>query len=326
MNNKNSPILNAERPSPLQIDWSKRPISQWRALMRRVPRSSWLQSLPFGKACEVHDHKRTRLGVIIRDDEPVGMLAVQEIKLGPVRAVDLWRGPLWFSSNPGIETLAAFAQVFAKEYPKGILRRRRWLPEWRDPREAQAALAAAGFKPVGKSYETLWLDLTRSLDQLRSDLKHKWRNALSKGERSQLSCVPDWGGETVELFLKFWDLHKKLKKFPGRSADFLREEIRAALTLKDTVILWAHADLLPVAAVLIVIHGRSASYRASFSTDEGRARNAHNFLLWRAVETLKEWGVRDFDLGGLEPTGGEGLTRFKEGMGGEPMRLPGLWR
>jgi len=320
----------------MKFDWSKRPVNQWRALMKRVTHSSWLQSLPFAKATELCDRKRTRLAVILdqdehgHPDEPVGFFAIQEIRLGPIHTIDLYRGPLWFEAAGTPERFAAFAQEFAREFPRRLLRKRRWLPEWPDSDSARAVLSGAGFRSEGKSFDTLWVDLQHPPDELRSRLDRKWRNALVKAEGADLTIVADGAGKTVDLFLKFYDLHKRLKNFPGRDIDFIGDEIRAGLTLGDIYILWAHHELLPVAAILIVVHGRSASYRASFSTDEGRARNAHNLLMWRGMLMLREMGIRDFDLGGITPgkrgfADDAGFTHFKRGLGGRPWALPGVW-
>jgi len=56
----------------------------------------------------------------------------------------------------------------------------------------------------------------------------------------------------------------------------------------------------------------------------GRAANAGQLLLWRAVCEMKELGYRWFDLGGMDlyqtPSG---IFHFKAGLGGTPYRLVG---
>jgi lipid II:glycine glycyltransferase (peptidoglycan interpeptide bridge formation enzyme) len=77
--------------------------------------------------------------------------------------------------------------------------------------------------------------------------------------------------------------------------------------------------------VLIFRHGRGATYQAGWTTEHGRQTRAHHLLLWRAIETLKADGVAALDLGGINPRMAEGVTQFKEGLGGEPVTLIGLY-
>ncbi|HBA41433.1 MAG TPA: GNAT family N-acetyltransferase, partial [Alphaproteobacteria bacterium] len=47
---------------------------------------------------------------------------------------------------------------------------------------------------------------------------------------------------------------------------------------------------------------------------QGRKSAATNFLLWQAIEILKERGIDWFDLGGIHPDAAPGLTHFKSGL------------
>jgi lipid II:glycine glycyltransferase (peptidoglycan interpeptide bridge formation enzyme) len=127
------------------------------------------------------------------------------------------------------------------------------------------------------------------------------------------------------LFLYRYELDRKEKKYFGRSAKFMRAEMSTALAYNEMVILWAVKDNRSVAAILVLIHGKSASYRLGWTTEPGRAACAHNVLLWEAVKLLKEKGIRYFDLVGVEPSTAEGLTQFKQGMGGSSFKTLGLF-
>ena len=309
----------------MEFDWKNRTVGEWRELMSLAPRMNWLQSLPFAKAVRVRDQKVTKLALISRAGEAVGLMALQEIKLGPIHVLNLYRGPLWFAAEPPSEWLHEFAELFNRTYPRRWLRRRRWLPEWRDSLEAQRILERAGFQPRPETYETVILDLSESLEALRAKLKQKWRNALHKGEKSGLLLKTDWTGATRTLFLAHYHLDKSLKRYRGRNVRFVKEEVMAAVAFRDILILWAFRGPKPIAGILIFQHGQSATYRVGWTTEEGRRCNAHNVLLWEAVEKLKERGVRYFDLGGIMPDSAEGLSRFKQGMGGQTRKLLGLF-
>lgn len=309
----------------MQFDWTLRPETEWRELCRKVPRLNMLQSLPFERAAWMMDKKLTRRGVIKVDEEEVGILAIQEIKLGPIHVVDLYRGPLWFSASPPESWLFDFAKLFNETWPRRLLRRRRWLPEWPDGEMARKALASLGFRTLPKSFETVWMDLSLPENEIRSNMNPKWRGHLNKGERCNLEIIQDWTGSTGKSFLQQYYVDKSVKKYYGRSPRFIAAELALALRSREAVFLWACENKVPVAAILLVMHGNSATYRIGWTTDEGRKANGHNVLLWEAVKLLKAKGYAWFDLGGIEPHGAEGLTTFKTGMGGDVLKLMGIF-
>ncbi len=309
----------------MEFDWSEQSVEAWREHLANAP-SNFLQSWTYAKAVRKLDYRLTRIAKIVKDGKAIGVMALQEVKIGPVSIVALYRGPLWFEPNPPPSLLAEFAKTFAKTFPKRLLGRRRWMPEWSNDEEAAAILAEAGFrKKEAKEYRTVILDLTKPTEELRKQLKQKWRSALNKAERSDLSVREDWRGATASLFITNYLLHKGMKGYRGPSEKFLREELHAAFPLGDAVIFWASKNKIPPAAVLVFLHGQGATYHAGWTTIEGRTLNCHNLLLWRAVEVLKEKNVRHFDLGWIDERVGEGLTSFKRGMGGQELDLLGVW-
>ena len=155
----------------MTIDWSPRSIAEWRHMLRAAPRSNWMQSLTLAKALKELFKKHTRIGAIRLDGKIIGMLTLQEVAIGPFKLVELFRGPIWFYEVPQESWLEDFAKLFATEYPRSILQRRRWLPEWPPSEAANATLKRHGFKASKDFYETIWLDLTRQRKSCELPLK-----------------------------------------------------------------------------------------------------------------------------------------------------------
>ncbi|MCB0412052.1 MAG: hypothetical protein KDD22_05965, partial [Bdellovibrionales bacterium] len=284
----------------MQIDWTSKTINDWRNLIKEAPLSNYMQSWAFAKASHSVDQRMTRLGLIIEDNRPIGMMALQEVKLGPVHFIHLNRGPIWFREDPPLEWFQSFTEMLANEYPTRPFRRRRWLPEWKDSRQAADVLESHGFRSMKRNYQTVHLDLRRSEEDLRQGLHQKWRNALNKGERSKLEVVVDLNCRERQLFFKKYQEHRARKKYLGHSPKFLNAEIEAALPFEEAVILWGLDKSQPEAAILITLHGSGGTYRAGWTTENGRILNAHNVLLWNAVQFLKRKGCVIFDLGGID--------------------------
>jgi lipid II:glycine glycyltransferase (peptidoglycan interpeptide bridge formation enzyme) len=98
-----------------------------------------------------------------------------------------------------------------------------------------------------------------------------------------------------------------------------------AQTTKTMLILRAELKKDRVAAMLFLIHGSAATYHVGWSNEAGRDSNAHNLLLWRAFDELRERGVRTLDLGGINTRQLAGISRFKIGSGGKVVTYAGTF-
>lgn len=115
---------------------------------------------------------------------------------------------------------------------------------------------------------------------------------------------------------------KVARSYPGPSPAFLRAMHSASADKSPLVVLRALQGGEPVAGVLVLRHGRAATYQVGWTSERGRAVRAHHFLLWQSVLWLVNHGYTGFDLGGInEKT--PGIARFKTRMGGKPFRLAG---
>ena len=191
-----------------------------------------------------------------------------------------------------------------------------------DPRSA-ALIEGAGLRRVVTGYSSAWLDLRQDREALLAGLHGKWRAALRRAEREDLTVAEDARQRQWQAALMLYESFRRKKRFVGLSADFI-----AALAAADrtaALSLTARRGGTPVAGVILLRHGASATYTASWTSDEGRAGQAHNLLLWRAVETLKVGGAQWLDLGGLNTESQPGLARFKLGLGGEVFTLTGSY-
>ncbi|MCP4821132.1 MAG: GNAT family N-acetyltransferase, partial [Shimia sp.] len=93
----------------------------------------------------------------------------------------------------------------------------------------------------------------------------------------------------------------------------------------DAKLFIAFDGAAPVAAMLILRHGQSATYHVSHTTDDGRKKCAHNLLMWEAMQWLAAKGVTTLDLGQVDTEKSAGLARFKLGTGARPRPLGGTW-
>ncbi len=312
--------------TPMTIEWSVKTVGEWRDLLNQVPRANWMQSWSYAKAAHRRDYKSTKLGVIRQDGADIGCVAIQEIRLGAIRMININRGPLWFREDVDLADWSKFAKLLRNTYPRHWLQRLRWMPELKYSTEALMAITDAGFRQTPQTYHTSWLDLRKSEEDLRKSLRLKWRRNLSRFERSGAQIHIDNSNVDLLPFIREYQKHKLQKGYAGPTADFLKEEFLAAHPFSDTSLLWAIDEGTAVAGIMLVLHGKSASYRMGWNTETGRKLNSHYGLLWRAVTALRDRGIESFDLGGLLPKEAPHLTHFKTGMKGDHIQLVGVFR
>lgn len=310
----------------MNFNWNKRSTGEWLELLHRSKRTNWQQSLPHAHVSALKLKKTARFATLEEDGEAIGLVIFHEVRLGPIHTIEVFRGPLWFVQDPPLAWLAAFAELFAKTFPKRPLRRRRWLPEWKDGAEVRSVLKGSGFQSTQETFETMWIDLDQSEEVLRKQLHPKWRGHLNKGLRSQLDLRLDTKGTSAELFLAYFQLHLFDKGYKSKGIAYTRQEIESAVMFQNLMLFWAYQGEEAIAAILVFSHGATASYHAGWTTEKGRLAQAHNVLLWEALCFLKLKGFDAFDLGGMAPFTDTGIDTFKKGMGGEEFKTPGVFR
>ncbi len=311
------------------IDWSPIPAEVWDAAFASIRRSTLLQHFAYAQANRAVNQTGAKHGMIFVAGQSAGLVQISEVGVlrNMVHAVSLDRGPLWFEGYGTPEHVAAFFAAFAAEFPKRFGRKLRLLPEAVDNQPNRKAIAEAGYarREDVPGYETIWLSLDADQDSLRARLNGKWRNILSKSERSALSVSEDWSGASSAHFLNTYEEDRAAKGYDGPSVNLLLHLLKFMLPRGEAVIFNAAHDDEVVAAILVLLHGASATYQVGWTTDAGRKLGAHHQLLWRAVVRLKEKAILDLDLGGINDEGAAGVKKFKQGLGGKAVTLVGFY-
>jgi lipid II:glycine glycyltransferase (peptidoglycan interpeptide bridge formation enzyme) len=168
-----------------------------------------------------------------------------------------------------------------------------------------------------EEYRTLVLDLLPALDDLRKQLDKKWRNQLNAAERNDLSIT---GGDTTEDYRRFCRLYAQMwqrKRFHTavNIGEFERIQERLPKTQRMRILICEHAGQ-PVAGLVCSAMGESAIYLLGATNDVGMKVKASYLQQWAMIRSLKEMGVRYYDLGGIDPVANPGVHHFKRGLSG----------
>jgi len=310
----------------LEISWDELTLGEWDRLFAALPRPNLLQTWPYAQTMRASEHLMTRFGLIRRDGHIAGVLQIQEVKLlGLFHIVTLDRGPLWFDGHGSAQDWCDFFECFDAAFPKRLGRFRRVMPETPSLEPLDSHLKALNFKPKSSGYQSIWLDLRPDLEKIRGRLKQKWRNRLNAAEKANIQIRSDEGHRHIDWLIDQYMEDRRLKKYAGASPKIIRNLFNFSDPRNEALLLRAAQDNETIAAILVFKHGKSATYQIGWSGDLGRKTNAHHRLLWTAIETLKDDGVQWFDLGGINLEQAEGVTKFKQGLGGEDFQLIGLY-
>lgn len=307
------------------IKWNTLSIEEWEKKFSRLPRSNVLQSYTYARVVCPLQKQKARWGVIEIDGIEAGLVQILEagILWNRFHAVIVDRGPLWFEGFGTALHVKRFFDELNRQFPNRWGRKRRFLPETEDGPTAQKLITQTGLNFHAKGYETLWLDLTASEEELRANLKSNWRNKLNKAEKAGLSIEWDINGSDLSWMIGIYAGDKAVRNYGGPTPEFLRKYAPLLIAKGDLMIGRALQNGQAIAFVLLVCHGRSATYLAGWSSPEGREVAAHHLLLWEGVRVLKQKGIKELDLGGINDDGAEGIKTFKEGLGGKILRTVG---
>jgi lipid II:glycine glycyltransferase (peptidoglycan interpeptide bridge formation enzyme) len=312
-----------------QVEVDRATSAEWSELLDRFDDANIYQTAAYG-GVRWGEKNLSRL-VLKRDGEVLGMAQLRIIRPTPLKfgmAYLRW-GPLWewrgLPLDPEVPTRMAHA--IEDEYVHKRKLFLRILPNAFEgsPRAAtmQAAFSRFTAEPLvtENTYRTFVLDLSPSLDELRSGLDKKWRNQLTRSEKNNLKIIGGHGSEEYRTFCQIYSQMRKRKAFEttvdtdefGHIQETLAESQRMRILICENM-------GIPVAGLVVSAMGGSAIYLLGATSDEGLNSKGAYLLQWTLISWLKDRGVKSYDLGGIDPEGNPGVYHFKRGLSGVDVR------
>ena len=180
---------------------------------------------------------------------------------------------------------------------------------------------------------TVLLDLSASeeeiLLQMKSKCRYNIRLALKKGVNV---CV--YGREKLDVWYEMYKETAKRDRIVVHSLDYYRALFTTASERPaDSPVIYllmAEIDEVPVAGIILALHGHRATYLFGASTEIKRNHMPAFALQWEAIRMAKAAGCTAYDLFGIPPNDNpshpmHGLYRFKTGFGGAIEHRLGCW-
>lgn len=291
--------------------------------------ASLLQSPSYLAAMAELEQQSPRYCRIIIDGQDAGYAAcLEKTALGrTLHTLSLDRGPVWNDGFGDLSHFEAFLQTFRAQFPRRFGRRIRIIPEIAENDAFGEVLPRYKFSKKSLDYQTITLDLTQDPKDIRTQFRRNWRGWLNKSERADPPLSMHWDdeGKYMHWLTKFYCFDQRTRGYNGPSEELLKMLAKHCVPKKEMLIGRVMQDGLAIAAIMLLLHGRAATYQIGWNTQKGRKVGAHNFALWQAILELRRRKTVTFDLGGVNDMEGEHVKTFKTGMGGTLVTLPGVY-
>ncbi len=299
------------------------------------------QTPAFAEVTAAGRRASTSRALICRGDAVIGACSVR-IKQLPLLGWGVayaLGGPLW--RRPGAtprdlqDVLTALRQYYVENQGHCLRLRPRIWQEDEDYEQCAEVLAAAGYQPTPHRApdQTLLLDLTPTLDEIRARFQRRWRQYLNRAERSELTVQTDLRDESFAEFLPIYEELKRVKWFRGIDGAEMRrvnQQLPPDLRMEVTL---CHLDGRLLAGQIASCLGQTCLGIIGAANVEGRDCFAANLVWWERIKRAREAGCTQYDFGGYDPHENRSVAEAKLRLGarvvtfvGEFGCAPSAWR
>ncbi|MFA4833703.1 MAG: peptidoglycan bridge formation glycyltransferase FemA/FemB family protein [Patescibacteria group bacterium] len=170
--------------------------------------------------------------------------------------------------------------------------------------------------------KTLALDLSKTEDELLRQMHPKTRYNIRLAEKKKIKVVESG----IEGFEEFWQLISQTSErddFRLHGIDYYKEMIKLG---KDSIkLFFAQSKGKAVSTGIFSFFGNTATYMHGASSDENRNLMAPYALQWEVIKLARTKSYKYYDFFGIDEKKWPGVTRFKNGFGGQAIEYPGTF-
>ena len=299
----------------------------WYGLLRGFDDASIYQTWAYG---EVRNGRKNISHLVLRKQGRVVAVAQARIKLVPLIpagiAYVMW-GPLWCpnGTRPNTEVFRQVLRALHNEYAckRGLVLRVYPRIVEEESHGVTSLFEEEGFVRVGEAGRsmTLVMDLDRSIEELRRGLRSHWQRELKVAEKQKMGIVE---GQSDELMGRFIAIYKEMvarKQFrePNDIEEFRAIQQRLPEPFQMKIMLCGHGEADYAGSICSAIGG-TALYLFGATSNTGMKSRGSYLLQWKLLEWLRQGGVAQYDLNGINAETNPGTYKFKTDMAGEKGR------
>ncbi len=162
---------------------------------------------------------------------------------------------------------------------------------------------------------TVYMDLTKSEDELLASMKQKSRYNLKLAQKKGVKVSISNKDSELDLFIDLYLKTLQRQKYSGRSEHYLKTVWK---NFKDKAfIATAYYEGIALASWFIIAYDNTLTYVYGGSSEEYKNLMAPYALVWELIGYGKKNGYKVLDLFGIKQDLSDGYSRFKAGFGGD---------
>lgn len=165
------------------------------------------------------------------------------------------------------------------------------------------------------------LNLDKSEDNLLAGMKQKTRYNIKLAQKKEAIIKQQTINNRQQLFEEFYDL---LKNTAERQGIRLHPKKYYEELAEFNKIFIAYYKNKPIAGAMVNFYEKTATYLHGGSSQEHKEVMAPYLLHWEIIKEAKSRGFKFYDWWGISEKW-PGITRFKQGFGGEAVCAPGTY-
>ncbi len=301
-------------------DWEEiSDINIWESYLQSYPQKNFLQSFAFGNFQEKLGNKVWRL----HNSGSICQVIKLKSKTGPFFYVP--GGPLLKDWTKDLPLLIDHLANLGKQEKVSFVRC--------DPRvlaqEQINLLKSLGLKEASFYTQpqcTLTLDLTKSLEELRSNLSSSTRYNVGWVARQGVSVEVSTDSADIEIFLKLLQETAIRQGFRLTDLNYYKEQFLAFHKLRQAKLYLTRApenlNKQVLAAAVVIYYADRATYLHAASSSLAPKLRAPYLMQWQIINDAKHAGFKTYDFWGVAASDDPkdpwaGVSEFKKSFGGE---------
>jgi hypothetical protein len=318
--------MNATEDSQNSFELDHVSKEQWNRLLKGFYDATFFQTWEYGvfrSGGEHLSHAVLKLG-----GRPVAAVQVREWGRFPsLKYAYIDYGPMWRPRDmpPDCRILDLMLTRLAEEY---VTKRGYSLSLFPfihagDPNADQILniLQRNRFTTRGENPRTLLMDISPPLEDLRRQLRRKWRQDLRYAEEADLDVTIS---KSQHLFAKCLKVYNQMRERKGFDENVSMDDLFSIHALlpeeyKFTILTVGIRDRIDACLIYSAIGNTGFPVLAATALS-GLQNSASYLAYWELIKLLKAQGIDWFDLRGIDPQGNPGGYCFKTGLTGKKGR------
>lgn len=178
---------------------------------------------------------------------------------------------------------------------------------------------------------SLLLHLNQSEEELQAAMHQKTRYNIRLAQKRGVTVRFSRDDHDLDRFLKLAREVEQRGTFHYHPADYYRSQLKILRQDAKMEVAVAEYRGSVLAVNLLIVFGDTMTYLHGASSADSRDLMGPHLLQWESVKRAKELGLARYDFWGVAPPKADdnhswsGITRFKEGFGGERVMYPGAY-